>query len=49
MRSALEQWTRRASWEEIKARYPSFVEQWKPGYEPRPVLQPSDLDEGVAH
>ena len=26
-----------ATWDEIKARFPSFVEQWKPGYEPRAI------------
>jgi len=23
-----------ATWDDIKARYPSFVAQWRPGYEP---------------
>jgi hypothetical protein len=35
MRKALEGLIPGASWEEIKARFPSFVQQWKPGYEPR--------------
>jgi hypothetical protein len=26
-----------ATWEEIKARFPGFVRQWKPGYEPKPL------------
>ena len=26
-----------ATWDEIKARFPSFVRQWKPGYEPLPL------------
>ena len=38
MRQSLERLLPGASWDEIKARFPSFVEQWKPGYEPRPVL-----------
>jgi HNH endonuclease len=35
MRKALEGLIPAASWEEIKARFPSFVRQWKPGYEPK--------------
>jgi 5-methylcytosine-specific restriction endonuclease McrA len=38
-RSALERLLPEASWEEIKLRFPSFVQQWKPGYEPRPLPQ----------
>jgi HNH endonuclease len=38
IRSRLEQLTPSASWEQIKARYPSFVSQWKPGYEPQSVV-----------
>ena len=34
-RSSLERLLPEASWEEIKRRFPSFVEQWKDGYEPR--------------
>ena len=33
----LEQLLPDASWDEIKRRFPSFVEQWKPGYEPKPI------------
>jgi hypothetical protein len=35
VRQALEQLMPGATWEEIKARYPGFVQQWKPGYEPQ--------------
>ncbi|HYU63975.1 MAG TPA: HNH endonuclease [Verrucomicrobiae bacterium] len=35
MRKLLEQAMPEATWEEIKARNPGFVGQWKPGYEPR--------------
>jgi len=38
MRTSLERLMPGASWEEIKARYPGFVQQWKPGYEPRSAL-----------
>jgi hypothetical protein len=27
------------SWEQIKARHPSLVSSWPPGYEPRPLLE----------
>jgi hypothetical protein len=37
-RHALEQLMPEATWDEIKARFPRFVEQWKSGYEPRPML-----------
>ena len=37
-RAQLEKLMPGGTWEEIKARYPSFVEQWKPGYEPLPVV-----------
>ena len=40
-RHALEELMPEASWDEIKARFPRFVEQWKPGYEPRRMLRPS--------
>ena len=33
----LEELMPEASWDEIKRRFPTFVEQWKAGYEPRPV------------
>jgi len=33
-RHDLEQLMPEATWAEIKARFPSFVAQWKPGYEP---------------
>jgi len=36
-RKLLEDLTPEATWEEIKARYPSLVAQWKPGYEPSAV------------
>jgi hypothetical protein len=35
MRKRLEALIPEATWEEIKARFPSFVWQWKPGYEPK--------------
>jgi hypothetical protein len=35
MRMALEHLMPAATWNEIKARYPGFVRQWRPGYEPR--------------
>jgi hypothetical protein len=35
MRLALERLMPGASWDEIKARNPGFVQQWKRGYEPR--------------
>jgi len=38
MRRTLERLMPGATWEEIKARYPGFVQQWKPGYEPRPAV-----------
>ena len=38
-RHALEQLMPGATWEEVKARFPGFVRQWKPGYEPRSVVQ----------
>jgi len=37
MRRALEELIPGATWEEIKSRFPGFVAQWKPGYEPLPV------------
>ena len=37
-RTALERVMPGARWEEIKARHPGFVKQWKPGYEPRSAL-----------
>jgi len=40
-RHALEQLLPEATWDEIKARFPGFVKQWKPGYEPRPTLATS--------
>jgi hypothetical protein len=33
----LEQLMPDATWEEIKGRFPGFVQQWKPGYEPLPI------------
>ncbi|TMG62217.1 MAG: HNH endonuclease [Chloroflexi bacterium] len=39
MRHSLEQLMPGAPWEVIKARFPGFVQQWKPGYEPLPVIQ----------
>jgi hypothetical protein len=41
MRHSLERLIPDATWDEIKARFPSFVQQWKPGYEPLPVIQSS--------
>ena len=37
MRKALERLMPEATWEEVKARYPGFVQQWKPDYEPLPM------------
>jgi 5-methylcytosine-specific restriction endonuclease McrA len=34
-RALLESLLPEASWEEVKARFPGFVSQWKAGYEPR--------------
>jgi len=39
MRRSLEQLMPDATWEEIKARYPGFVQQWKPDYEPLPLIK----------
>lgn len=43
MRRTLEQLMPDTTWDEIKARFPGFVHQWKPGYEPLPavVTEPS--------
>ncbi len=38
-RAQLERLTPDATWDEIKARYPSFVQQWKAGYEPLPLIE----------
>ena len=40
-RKRLEDLMPEAPWEEIKARYPSFVAQWKPGYEPNALPRPN--------
>jgi hypothetical protein len=40
-RAQLERLMPDATWDEIKARYPSFVQQWKPGYEPLAYRAPS--------
>lgn len=37
MRRTLELLMPGATWDEIKARYPGFVHQWKPDYEPLPL------------
>ena len=37
MRNRLEALIPEATWDQIKARFPTFVRQWKPGYEPRPL------------
>jgi hypothetical protein len=37
MRKRLQALIPEATWEEIKARFPAFVSQWKPGYEPKPL------------
>jgi hypothetical protein len=37
MRLTLERLMPGATWDEIKARNPGFVRQWKPGYEPRAI------------
>jgi HNH endonuclease len=39
MRNMLEQLMPEATWDEIKARFPSFVQQWTEGYEPRPIVR----------
>jgi hypothetical protein len=36
-RNRLEALMPEASWDQIKARFPTFVSQWRPGYEPRPL------------
>ena len=38
-RRALEMLMPSATWDEIKVRNPGFVKQWKPGYEPLPLLR----------
>jgi len=38
-RRALERLLPEATWDEIKLRFPGFVQQWKPGYEPLPMLR----------
>jgi len=38
-RRRLEQLMPEATWTEIKARFPGFVQRWKPGYEPRPAAR----------
>ena len=40
MRNRLEALIPEATWDQIKARFPTFVRQWKPGYEPRPLDSP---------
>ena len=40
MRQTLEKLMPDSTWEEIKARYPGFVQQWKPDYEPLPLSPP---------
>jgi HNH endonuclease len=37
MRKRLEALIPEATWDQIKARFPTFVRQWKPGYEPKPL------------
>ena len=38
-RRALERLLPGATWDEIKVRNPGFVKQWKPGYEPLPLVR----------
>ena len=38
MRRTLERLMPEATWNEIKTRYPGFAQQWKPGYEPLPLI-----------
>ncbi len=40
-RAQLERLMPGATWDDIKGRYPSFVAQWKPGYEPLSLKAPS--------
>ena len=40
-RKRLEDLMPEATWEEIKARYPTFVAEWKPGYEPNALPRPN--------
>jgi HNH endonuclease len=37
VRNRLEALMPEATWDQIKARFSTFVSQWKPGYEPRPL------------
>jgi hypothetical protein len=37
VRNRLEALIPGATWDQIKARFPTFVRQWKPGYEPRSI------------
>jgi hypothetical protein len=45
MRRSLEQLMPGATWDEVKARFPGFVQQWKPGYEPLAVPGPGPRTE----
>jgi 5-methylcytosine-specific restriction endonuclease McrA len=43
IRKRLEDLLPEATWEEIKARFPGFVRQWKDGYEPLPLARAGTL------
>ena len=43
MRRTLEQLMPEATWDEIKTRYPGFAQQWKPGYEPLPLIDQREM------
>jgi hypothetical protein len=43
MRRMLEQLMPEATWDEIKTRYPGFAQQWKPGYEPLPLIDQREM------
>ncbi|HEY3195086.1 MAG TPA: HNH endonuclease [Candidatus Dormibacteraeota bacterium] len=47
MRAALEQLMPGATWDEIKARFPGFVRQWKPDYEPLSLIKARAAQESV--
>ena len=47
MRATLEQLIPGATWDEIKARFPGFVRQWKPDYEPLSMTKGRAAQESV--
>lgn len=48
MRRMLERMMPDATWDDIKARYPSFVRQWKAGYEPLPLTKSPSLESSAS-